>query len=136
MIPVLEVKFAIPFGAAYGLPFWPNFFTALAGAIIPMPFIILFMRRVIAWARKIRFFRPVAEFVDKHAVKKSKKVNPKFIQLGIFLFVAIPLPGTGVWTGSMISSVLDLRIKTVIVPIALGHIVASVAIALLSHWII
>jgi uncharacterized membrane protein len=132
MVPLLDVKFSITFGTLRGLPWFPNLLTAYLGSLVPMPFIILFIRKILAWMKTIKIFRPIAEFVDRYATKKSRRINPKFIQLGIFVFTAIPLPGFGVWSGSLLAAVLDLRIKQSILPIALGHAIASMAIALVT----
>lgn len=133
MLPIWELKGAIPMGIAFGIPFWTVFFLALLGSTIPVPFIIFFIERVIEWMSrsKVKFFRSFANWllgkVDKHRAKIDK-----YGYLGVFLFVAIPVPGTGVWTGSLIASVLGLKPGKAIITVIVGNVVAGFLMLLLS----
>jgi len=134
-LPVLEVKAAIPLGLSMGLPFWQTFLIALVGSVIPSPFILLLLRPFFKWCRGKKFFRKIAEKLEARFEKKAKSVY-KYQLLGLFLFVAIPLPGTGVWTGSGIAAMLDIRIRRAFPVILLGNLVASALMLLLGQIVI
>ena len=124
MLPVLEVKAAIPVGLALGLPLWETFFIALLGSCIPVPFILLLLRPFFHWCKGRPFFHRLAEKLEGRFQKKSGGVR-RYSLLGLFLFVAIPLPTTGVWTGSGIAAMLDLRIRHALPVIVAGNAVAA-----------
>lgn len=124
MLPVLEVKAAIPMGLAMGLPLWETFFIALLGSCIPVPFILLLLRPFFHWCKGRPFFHRLAEKLEGRFQKKSSGVR-RYSLLGLFLFVAIPLPTTGVWTGSGIAAMLDLRIRHALPIIVAGNAVAA-----------
>ena len=124
MLPVLEVKAAIPVGLAMGLPLWETFFIALLGSCIPVPFILLLLRPFFHWCKGRPFFHRLAEKLEGRFQKKSGGVR-RYSLLGLFLFVAIPLPTTGVWTGSGIAAMLDLRIRHALPVIVAGNAVAA-----------
>lgn len=124
MLPVLEVKAAIPMGLAMGLPLWETFFIALLGSCIPVPFILLLLRPFFHWCKGRPFFHRLAEKLEGRFRKKSSGVR-RYSLLGLFLFVAIPLPTTGVWTGSGIAAMLDLRIRHALPIIVAGNAVAA-----------
>ena len=124
MLPVLEVKAAIPVGLAMGLPLWETFFIALLGSCIPVPFILLLLRPFFHWCKGRPFFHRLAEKLEGRFQRKSGGVR-RYSLLGLFLFVAIPLPTTGVWTGSGIAAMLDLRIRHALPVIVAGNAVAS-----------
>ena len=124
MLPVLEVKAAIPMGLAMGLPLWETFFIALIGSCIPVPFILLLLRPFFHWCTGRPFFHKLAQKLQSRFQKKSSGVR-KYSLLGLFLFVAIPLPTTGVWTGSGIAAMLDLRIRHALPVIVAGNAVAA-----------
>ena len=124
MLPVLEVKAAIPVGLAMGLPLWETFFIALLGSCIPVPFILLLLRPFFHGCKGRPFFHRLAEKLEGRFQKKSGGVR-RYSLLGLFLFVAIPLPTTGVWTGSGIAAMLDLRIRHALPVIVAGNAVAA-----------
>ena len=136
MVPFIELRGAIPVAAATGLSLWIAFPVAVLGNILPVPFIILFIRRIFAWLRKT--FPKLGGFVDRLEEKgraKQKKVLDKGIFLGLFLFVAIPLPGTGAWSGSLVAAMLDMRLKRAFPAVFLGVITAGVIMAILSYMV-
>lgn len=136
MVPFIELRGAIPVAAATGLSLWIAFPVAVFGNILPVPFIILFIRRIFAWLRKT--FPKLGGFVDRLEEKgkaKQQKVLDKGLFLGLFLFVAIPLPGTGAWSGSLVAAMLDMRLKRAFPAIFLGVIGAGVIMAILSYLI-
>lgn len=134
MLPIWELKGAIPMGIAMGIPFWTVFLLALAGSSIPVPFIIFFIERVIAWMQRsnVKFFHKFADWLLGKVAKHRKTID-KYGYLGVFLFVAVPLPGTGVWTGSLIASLLNLKPKMAIPLVLLGNVVAGCLMLLLSN---
>lgn len=135
MLPIIELKGAIPVGVAMGIPIWATYFIAWAGSCLPAPFIILFIERILQWMSKssVKFFNKTSNWVLKKA-DKHKGTIEKYGYLGVFIFVAIPLPGTGVWTGSLISAVLGLKPKKAIPLVLLGNAVAGFLMVLLSSW--
>lgn len=133
MVPVVELRGAIPFGHnVLGLGIWPTFFASIIGNIIPVPFIIVYIRRVFQW---MRCHMPrLDRLVDKLEAKahlKGRMVS-KYKYLGLMLFVAIPLPGTGAWTGALAAAFLDMPLRRALPSVALGVSAAGVIISILS----
>ena len=131
MVPVIELRGAIPVGIASGLEPWLVCALAIAGNLLPVPFILLFIRHIFAWMRRFDRLRPIVEALEKKASGKSTKVR-KYEVLGLFLFVAIPLPGTGAWTGSLIAALMEMRLKRALPTIALGVMAAGIAVTLVA----
>ena len=125
MIPLIECTGAIPFGMlVLNLPLWEVLPIAIIGNILPVPFILLLIRPVINWLKKTRFLKPLAHWIEGKAEKKKDKVL-KYSKWGLFLFVAIPIPGTGAWTGALVAALLDLRVRSAFVTILFGMITAA-----------
>lgn len=125
MIPLIECRGAIPFGMlVLNLPLWEVLPIAIIGNILPVPFILLLIRPVINWLKKTRFLKPLAHWIEGKAEKKKDKVL-KYSKWGLFLFVAIPIPGTGAWTGALVAALLDLRVRSAFVTILFGMITAA-----------
>lgn len=133
MLPIIELRGGIPFGVALGLPYYLAFPAAVIGNIIPAPFIVVFIRRIFVWMRK---FMPrlngVVDRMEKKAHLKGEKVQ-KYQYLGLWLFVAIPLPGTGAWTGSLAAAFLDMRLKKALPAVILGVLTAGCIMIALTH---
>ncbi|AHM55610.1 putative small multi-drug export [Peptoclostridium acidaminophilum DSM 3953] len=134
--PFIELRGAIPFGVAWGFNPYKNLLICVIGASLPVPFLIMFFRRLLAWFETTRIFRRFGSYLYERTIKKSRRINPKYILLGLFLFVAVPLPTTGAWTGSMIASLLDIRLKLAAPVIMLGNLAAGLIVLFLSHQII
>lgn len=136
MIPVIELRGAIPVGVYFGLPVWEAAVISILGNMIPAPFIIAFIRIIFSWMRKhLKFMTGIIERLEARASRKSEKVKRgEFI--GLFLFVAIPLPGTGAWTGSLIAAMLNIRMKRALPPIFLGVIAAGIVISLATAGVV
>lgn len=132
MVPIIEIRGAIPYGIARGLPFWPVFFAALFGNLLPVPFIILFIRRIFAVLRRTRILGPKIEKLEAKAHLKGRKVN-RYKTFGLFIFVAIPLPGTGAWSGALVAAFLDIRLRKAFPAIALGVLVAGLLVSAISY---
>lgn len=133
MVPVVELRGAIPFGVLkLGLSFWPAFFAAVLGNLIPVPFIIIYIRRVFSFLR--RRFPRFNSLVDKLERKAHLKGNfvTKYRFIGLAVLVAIPLPGTGAWTGALAAAFLDMRLRKALPAIAVGVIVAGLLISVLT----
>jgi len=135
MLPIVELRGGLPAGVAMGLPIPAAFLAAFLGNLLPVPFIILFIRRIFKW---IRVHIPrLGSFVDrleKKAYAKSDKVV-QYETWGLLAFVAIPLPGTGAWTGALIAALLDLRLKRAIPVITLGVLIAGGIITALTYGV-
>lgn len=133
MIPVVELRGGIPFGVALGLPIWAAFLAAVAGNLVPVPFIIVYIRRILQWLR--RHFPRLDSLVDaleRKAHLKGRKVT-RYKYLGLFLLVAIPLPGTGAWTGSLVAAFLDMPLRKALPPICCGVLTAGLLITFITH---
>ena len=137
MLPVVELRGAIPVGAGLGLPVWQAAVISMFGNLLPVPFIIAFMRTVMDWLRQRsdRAKRFVAWLEKKGTGKKADRVRKaKF--WGLLLFVAIPLPGTGAWTGALVAVLLNMRMKNSLPPIILGVLVAGLLVSLATAGVI
>ena len=129
MLPVWELKGAIPMGIiGFNMSMEQAFWTAYLGSSIPSIFIVLFIEKIInkLTDSKISFFRRVARWIKAKVKKHQYKIN-KYGYLGIFLFVAIPLPGTGIWTGSLLAAMMGLKPKIVIPLIFVANLIAGLA---------
>lgn len=133
MAPVVELRGSIPFGHnVLGLNIWLAVAASIVGNLLPVPFIIIYVRRVFAFLR--RKFPKLNRMVDRLVRKaegKRETVN-KYGFWGLCILVAIPLPGTGAWTGSMVAAFMDMRIKKAFPAIALGVVIAAVVVAFLT----
>ena len=133
MLPVVELRGGIPFGVSAGLPVWAAFIAAVIGNLIPVPFIIVYIRRILQWMRE-RFPRlnSLVDALEHKAHLKGQKVT-KYKYLGLIVLVAIPLPGTGAWTGSLAAAFLDMPLRRAIPSIIAGVLIAGLVIGLLAH---
>ena len=135
MIPVVELRGGIPFGVAAGLPVWAAFLAAVIGNLIPVPFIIVYIRRIFQWMRdKLPSLNRVVDALERKAHLKGRRVN-KYKYLGLALFVAIPLPGTGAWTGSLAAAFLDMPLRKAIPSIIARVLIAGMAISILTYGV-
>lgn len=135
MIPVVELRGGIPFGVASGLPVWAAFIAAVTGNLIPVPFIIVYIRRIFQWMRRrIPRLNRMVDRLERKAHLKGKKVT-KYKYLGLMLFVAIPLPGTGAWTGSLAAAFLDMPLRKAIPSVVGGVLIAGMAISIVTYGV-
>ncbi|MDD6160349.1 MAG: small multi-drug export protein [Oscillospiraceae bacterium] len=135
MVPVIELRGGIPFGVAAGLPVWMACVAAMLGNMIPVPFIIVYIRRVFRWLRsRLPRFNHVLDRLERKAHLKGRTVK-KYQFLGLAILVAIPLPGTGAWTGALVAAFLDMRLKKAVPWIALGIVVAGILVSVLTFGI-
>ena len=131
MVPVVELRGAIPLGVAAGLPPAVAAVTAMAGNMVPVPFILLLVRRIFRLLRQISWLGPRIDALEKRAHLKGRTVK-KYRTAGLILLVAVPLPGTGAWTGALVADVLDIRMRTALPAIAVGVVIAGCAITALT----
>ena len=150
MLPFIELRGAIPVGAALGLPFYWSFIIAVVANLIPVPFILLFIPKILEFLKRFKFFCPIVEWLNQKAYKGSQKIlgesdgddksneNKKIagIFLGLILFVAVPLPTTGAWTGSLVAALFNFPKKTSFLAIALGVVICGVIMTLASYGVI
>lgn len=135
MLPVVELRGGLPAGVAMGLPIPAAFLASLIGNMIPVPFIILFVRPLFKWVRvHIPKLEGFVSRLESRARSKSADVV-RYQTWGLLLFVAIPLPGTGAWTGALIAAVLNMRLKRAVPVIFLGVVIAGLIITLLTHGV-
>lgn len=134
-LPVLELRGSIPYGVANDLSYYGVLLFSVIGNMLPVPFIILFMRKILTWMKKkSSFLCSVAEKLERRAENKMD-VIVKYETLGLFVLVAIPLPGTGAWTGSLVAALLDLRLKNALPAILAGVFVAGVIMMIISYGV-
>ncbi len=131
MVPIVELRGAIPVGQMLGLSFWECFFLCSIGNILPVPIILLFVRFVLDWMKTIKHLDKIAFWVEKKAAKHSGKVT-KYATWGLLIFVAIPLPGTGAWTGALIAALLDMRMKKALPSICGGVLIAGLIVSAIT----
>lgn len=136
MVPVVELRVGIPFGVGIGLPVWAAFLAAVIGNLIPVPFIIVYIRRIFQWMRRrMPRLNSLVDKLERKAHLKGQRVT-KYKYLGLMLFVAIPLPGTGAWTGSLAAAFLDMPLRRAIPSVVAGVVIAGLAISILSYGVV
>ncbi len=134
-LPVLELRGAVPYGVAMDLPLLPVLAVSIVGNMLPVPFIILFIRRIFTWMKnKSQRLRGIAEKLEERAHAKGD-VLVKYETLGLFILVAVPLPGTGAWTGSLVAALFDLRMKNALPAIFLGVVAAGLIMSVVSYGV-
>ena len=133
MVPVIELRGAIPVATGMGLSPWIAIPVAIVGNLIPVPFIIIFIKKIFAWMRKVS--PKLNGIVDKMEAKaeKNKEKVLKYAFWGLAVFVAIPLPGTGAWTGALVAAMLDMPLKKAFPSIIIGVLGAGVIISFVSY---
>ena len=134
MLPVIELRGGIPLARLLMLPLWQAIVFTAIGNILPIPFILLFVEKVFDWLRPTKLFGPLVEKLEKRALSKSDGIK-KAEFWGLALFVGIPLPGTGGWTGSLAASLLKIDIKKASLAILLGIAIASTIMSLISYGV-
>lgn len=136
MVPVIELRGAIPIGVKLGLDLVPTILLCIIGNMIPVPFIILFIRRIFAWMRKISpKLDAIVVKMEQKALSK-KDIIDKYKVFGLYVLVAIPLPGTGAWTGSLVAAIFDIRLKHAFPAILGGVATAGLIIGLLTGGVV
>ena len=133
MVPVIELRGAIPIGVARGLPFWVAVLVSVIGNLVPVPFIIIFIKKIFAFMReKMPKLNGLVTRLENKANSKSETVQ-KYAVWGLFIFVAIPLPGTGAWTGALIAAMLEMPLKKAFPSIMLGVLSAGAIVTFITY---
>lgn len=135
MMPILELRGGLLAAKLLGVGILQAIPICVLGNIIPIPFILLFIKKILQWMKKVKLFAPVALWLEKKAMGKSDQIK-KYEFWGLVLFVGIPLPGTGAWTGSLIAALLDLNPRKAIPFIVLGVFLAAAIMTALTYGVI
>ena len=135
MVPIIELRGAIPYGVGFGLPLWLTYIIAIVGNMLPVPLIYFFARRILEWGQD----KPVIGKFFTFCLEKGKKGGEKLqakagrgLFWALLLFVGIPLPGTGAWTGTLAASFLDMGIKTTSLAVSSGVVLAGIIMGVVS----
>lgn len=135
MVPLLELRGSILAAGFMDMKFLPTLIAAVLGNMLPIPFILLFIKRIFAWMKKIDCLKKFPQWCEKKAMSKSEQIE-KYGYFGLFLFVAIPLPGTGAWTGSLAATLFNLKTGKSLVAIFFGVLTAGLIMSLLAFGVI
>ena len=133
MVPVVELRGAIPFGVVRGLNLWTAIIASVLGNLVPVPFIILFIHRIFAW---MRAHMPKLDGLVTRMEKKAEKNRAaveKYAFWGLAILVAIPLPGTGAWTGALVAAMMEMRLKRAFPAIVIGVVIAGVIVSVVTY---
>ncbi len=134
MVPILELRGGLIAASVLGIDMFRAIGYCFVGNIIPIPFILLFITPIFSWMKKTKLFRPIVEKLEKKSMSKSDQIK-KYEFLGLMLFVGIPLPGTGAWTGALIASLLGIKFKKAFWAILSGLLIATVIMCIISYGI-
>ena len=133
MLPVIELRGGIPFGVALGLNPWVAFLASILGNLLPLPFIVVYIRRVFLWMRRrMPRLNDLVDKLEQKAHLKGRKVT-KYKYLGLMIFVAIPLPGTGGWTGALVSAFLNMPLRKALPALTGGVVIAGFLVTFLTY---
>lgn len=133
MVPIVELRLGLPYGIALGLPYGVALIAAILGNMLPVPFIIVYIRRIFAWLRKHwPWLDGLITRLERRAEGKGEKVE-KYGTWGLLILVAIPLPGTGAWTGSLVAALLNLKVRKATPVIFVGVCLAAAIMTVLTY---
>ena len=135
MVPLIELRGAIPYAVGFQLPLLPSYIVAILGNMLPVPFIFLFARKILEWGKNKKITKKFFTFCLEKGNKCGKKLQEKAgrnVYFALFLFVGIPLPGTGAWTGTLAASLLNLDFKKSIIAIMGGVVLAGIIMGVIS----
>ena len=135
VLPFLECRGGIIVGRLLGLSLGSTILFSVIGNIVPIPFILLFIKKIFSWMRPTKLFGPLVRKLEEKAMNKSSALD-KGEFIGLMLFVGVPLPGTGAWTGSLIASLLGIDIKKASVSILIGIAMAATIVSLIMYGIL
>ena len=137
MVPILELRGGLLAAspALLNVPIMQAIPICIIGNILPIPFILLLIRKILDWMKLEKVFRPIALWLENKAMSKKDQIE-KYGFWGLVLFVGIPLPGTGAWTGSLIAALLRMRFKTAFAAILIGIVIATVIMSILSYGVL
>ena len=135
MVPLIELRGAIPYAVGFNIPLIPSYIIAIIGNMLPVPFIFLFARRILVWGSDKKYIGKFFNWCLKKGKKGGQKLEKKAgkgLYWALFLFVGIPLPGTGAWTGTLAASLLDMDFKKSVLSIMGGVILAGLIMGIIS----
>ncbi len=136
MVPIVELRGAMPYAVGYGLDYLPALIVCVVGNMLPVPFIYFFARKILVWGKDKKFIGKFFSFClvkgEKAGQKLVKKTGRGGLFVALLLFVGIPIPGTGAWTGTLGASFLDMGFKSTVASVSLGVIMAGIIMALAS----
>ncbi len=135
MVPLIELRGAIPYAIGYNLPILPSYIIAIIGNMLPVPIIYLFARRVLEFGKDKKYIGKFFTWCLKKGEAGGKKLQEKAgkgLYWALFIFVGIPLPGTGAWTGTLAASILDMDFKKSVIAVMAGVILAGIIMGILS----
>jgi len=137
MIPIIELRGAIPLGAALGMPWWQSYFISVIGNMLPVPFILLFIRKILDFMSrsKIKLFYKTANWLNNKAEKNRGKIE-KYSFWGVCFFIAIPLPVTGAWTGSLVAATIEMKFWKAMLSALIGVMIAGVIMTLGAYGVV
>ena len=136
MVPVIELRGGLPYGITLGLPYPLALTAAVLGNMLPVPFIIVYIQRIFAWLRRIwAKFDGMVSSLERRADRKGDKVR-RYGLLGLVILVAIPLPGTGAWTGALVAALLKMKLKDAVPAIFLGVLIAAAIMTAITFGVI
>lgn len=134
MVPIIELRGAIPYGAGIaGLPIWQAALIAVLGNLLPVPFLVVFTRDVFVWMRKKSDKLNSIVLRMERKADRNKDVVLRYEFWGLMILVAIPLPGTGAWTGALVAAMMDMQLKRAFPAIALGVVVAAFIVTWVTY---
>lgn len=135
MVPLIELRGAIPVSQGFGLPIVQSYILCIVGNMIPVPFIYLFARKFLEWGQDKKIIGGICRFFLVKGKKGGEKLQSKAgrgLFVALFLFVGIPLPGTGAWTGTLAASLLDMKFKETVIAVVLGVLLAGLIMMAVS----
>ncbi|MBQ3465747.1 MAG: small multi-drug export protein [Firmicutes bacterium] len=135
MVPIIELRGALPIGVGMGLTPLTALIVSIIGNMVPVPFIIIFIRRILDWMHRFEKFDRIASRLEAKAAKGGEKIV-KYEMFGLFLLVAVPLPGTGAWTGSLVAAFFDLRLRNAVPVIFAGVVTAGIVVFLITYGVV
>ena len=134
MVPILELLGGLVAASLLKIPLFQAVGLCIEGNIIPVPFILAFITPIFNWMKKTRWLKPKIEKLEAKSMGKSEQIQ-KYEFIGLMLFVGIPLPGTGAWTGSLIASLLDIKFKKALPAVILGIFMATIIMCIITYFI-
>lgn len=134
MIPILELRGGLLAASLLNIEMYKAIWICILGNLIPIPFILLFIKAILGWMKKFDCFKKLVEWLENKSMSKSGKIE-KYEFVGLLIFVGVPLPGTGAWTGALIASLLDIKNRKAFAAICCGLIMATTIMCLIAYGI-
>ena len=132
LIPVFELRGAIPLAAGLGMPFPESYILCVIGNMIPVPFIMLFARAILKWLKRFPRFERLILWIEGKVEKNKRKIL-RYSTFGLIVFVMLPIPGTGAWTGALAATFLDMRFRTALPSIFIGVLISGLIMSGISY---